>query len=420
MRRWVLRGFILLGILVLLSEISYAEESLPSTKGMEVVGTQSIVDKSLFLDGNVTVENGGELIVENSILTFHSNQTYHPGVYVEKGGSLVMRNSTLEATNLSEGFSFLAEGRVDIRNCEIGGIFTTTVGLKWIGGFRIRGDNSLIRDTVFARARGYAVRCEGAKNFTFSNNLIYATATALLMNQSSGSIVGNWFFNNTDRQVVIQNSDGVRFENNIVNGTGMGGVIIVDSRNVESKGNQVEGPLYVVYIKRSQVTMEKDVLAGPQIQLDAENSSSVIAEDCAIDVGKAHTKGSSQILMKRTVRVRVLKNGNPVEGAIVSVKNVDGDSVAKGQTGKDGVAQFLLTEARVVDSGSKLFDPHTFKAVKGLRSFTGTANITSQSQVELNLRLPWGLISLVTIFLVLAAIVVLVPPKSRRLRKGRA
>ena len=411
--------FVVLAAVLFVPVHAERSTSLPPSEGLEVVGDEEIVGQSILFRGNVTVRSGATLTIKDSVLVFDSNRTHHQGFLVEEGGTLVMRNSTVEAVNLSEGFSFVADGRVDIRNCNIGGIFTTTVGLRWIGGFKIRSDNSVIRDTVFARARGYAIRCEGARNFTFSDNLVYATATALLLNHSTGSVTGNWFFNNSDRQVVIQNCDGVRFEKNVVNGTGMGGVILVNSRNVKLSGNQIEGPFYVVYVKGSQMNMEGDVLFGQQIQLEARDSSKVVAQDCVINIKRTRTEGSSEIVVKKTVKVRVLVGGKPVEGAIVTVRNLDGDTVAKGETSSDGVAQFVLTQARVTDSGVELFDPHTFKVVKGLRSFTGTANITSESQLEASLHLPWGLIILAAVFLVLAAIVVLAPPRGERGRRTK-
>jgi len=144
-----------------------------------------------------------------------------------------------------------------------------------------------------------------------------------------------------------------------------------------------------------------------------------VAQDCVINIKRTRTEGSSEIVVKKTVKVRVLVGGKPVEGAIVTVRNLDGDTVAKGETSSDGVAQFVLTQARATDSGVELFDPHTFKVVKGLRSFTGTANITSESQLEAILHLPWGLIILAAVFLVLAAIVVLAPPKGERGRRAK-
>ncbi len=415
------RLFLLIAFLVLgqTGLVAAKNADARSTGNWVVTGSETIIDVDEVWNGNITVLANGQLTITNSVLVFNSSSLVRYGITVDKGGMLVVSNSRLASVNSSEGFWFLAEGLLDVRNSIIESVFAGTSGLNWIGGFRITSDNPVIQNTLLNGSAGYFVRFEGCRNVLFSGNTITGASTALLLNRSTGVVKDNVFTNNSDRHIVIEACDGVDVLNNKLNDTGAGAFIVSGSRNIRSVGNYYEGGLYGVYTKAASLQMERDNITESLVNLEGVENSKVTLIDCLYDKTTINAKTGSVVTLKRVVRVRVIVGKNPVSGAIVTVQDSKKNQLAEATTDGDGRAQFTIIESVVTDNGISEGGPFTFKALKGLRSFSGRFATIGTDELDLKISLPWDLIVGAGAFLVLVLYAVSRPPKTKKSRRPR-
>lgn len=393
-----------------------------------VTGEETISSRTQFWNGNITVKAGGVLTITGAVLFFNSTSNRsHQGIVVEKGGSIRMQNVRLTTVNKSHGLTFLANGSVEMRDCRVEGIFTKrTLTGSWTAGFRVLSDNPIIEGTTFSRGLNFGPRFEGCQNVLFKGNTVTTSSTGLQLEGCSGKVLENVFYNNTDRQVVIRGCEGVEFRNNTVDMSGMGGLIVSGSKDVETSGNTYQGDFYVVYVSNhSRVTMMGETISGSQVHLEARDGSRVTLLDSRIRLNQTRVVDESTIESSRTVKVRVISGEEPVSGAIVRVKDHEKLLVAEGTTDDDGMAEFVLLEGTIKTSGTgqsvqTLAEPYRFQAVKGLYSASGSADISANPLIEMKMSLPWAFI--IVGVLVVAAIVLVAfspPGGGKRSKKGK-
>lgn len=390
---------------------------IPSEGNRLVSDKETLLGITRLWNGNITIVGGGELIISQSKLIFNSTNATHQGFFVETGGKIIMRDSMITTTNASEGFLFFSNGSVEIRRCRIESIYDYTVGLKWMGGFRIYSDNPVIEDSIFIRASGYAIRFEGCENVLFANNIVTQASTAIHMNRSTGVLRGNWFQNNSDRQVIIHECDGVEFTDNVINRSGMGAFVVVRSKNLDARNNTYDGPFYVIYATGSTAEFVGEEVTGDQIQVEGRENSKLSFLDCSLDLEKIQVKSGSEITVRRIVELRVLSGEKPVANAIITVKDAQGTVVVEDRTDDGGIAQFVILEAVVKESGLERYGPYEFKAVKGLYSASGSADISINPQIELEMSFPWLLIIGFAVILILVIVIVVMPPKQTKRKR---
>ncbi len=415
---WMAIGILLPSLLLAqIGLATVAAVDLPVEGNWIVTDKQVITDITRVLNGNITVAAGGELQLSNTVLVFNSTESRHHGIEVEEGGGIIMNRVRLTTVNASEGLRFISNGSVEIRRSRIEHIFGTTVALEWIGGFRIMSDNPIVEDSVFSEAVGFGPRFEGCDNVIFKNNEIMDSSTGLLFERSNGIIEGNLFIANHDRQVVIRDCGQVTFTNNTVNLTGMGAFIVTRSENVEASGNWYDGDFYVVYVTdHSKVQMSNEFITGDQVHIESSDNSVVTIIDSTVDPGKIRAKETSRVEVKRTVRIKVTSGGDPVGDATVTVKDSEKLLVAEGKTGEDGIVEFLLDEAIITPSstgqggGLEVAEPYRFRAVKGIYSGSGRADISQNPLLEMSMTLPWLFIIGAILIAALVIIVVVSPP----------
>lgn len=96
--------------------------SQPSTGDWIVTGTEVVENKTISLDGNLTVESGGSLILRNVTLTLNAQYNGQHGISVQAGGSLFIYNCSISSAT-KNGFSFVANGSSFImRGSEMQGV----------------------------------------------------------------------------------------------------------------------------------------------------------------------------------------------------------------------------------------------------------------------------------------------------------
>jgi hypothetical protein len=84
------------------SAISYSDWTISNV--------QVVQDQAITLDGNLTVESGGNLTFVDSVLTVNSQHFGQYYITVMPGGSMYVYNSEITSSNAANGYSLVVDG----------------------------------------------------------------------------------------------------------------------------------------------------------------------------------------------------------------------------------------------------------------------------------------------------------------------
>ncbi len=418
--RYGVHSALLLTVLFVLCVGFEAALGLTPRGNWVIDGKETLSDATAIFEGNITIMPGAELTVTASVLIFNCTNASRYGVIVKPGGRLAMTNVRLTTINASEGFWFECHGAIEARSCRIEHVFSDVIGSEWAGGFRITSDNPVVENCIFDHTKGFGVRFDGCRSIVFRGNLVTQASTGLVVNASSGVVADNLFWNNSDRHVVISNSNGVDFTNNKLNETGLGALIMSACDNIRTAHNRYEGEFYVVYAKNARVEMQNERLSGGQIHIESIENSRITLIDCLLEKERVNALSGSRVEMMRQVTVWAGSGAGGLSGVIVTVRDQAKTMVGEGMTAEDGTVRLLVSEFTVTESGLQLRGPFEFRGVKGIYSGRVRAEIPAGGLVKVKMGLPWLFIGIGAAFLVLVLIIVFRPPAGGRKRSRRS
>jgi len=195
-----------------ISPLPRAAEAQPTQGNWLVAGTQVVQNESISLNGNLTVQAGGSLTLDNVNLTIDAGYDGQYGISVLPGGSMYVYNSTIAGSNPAGRYSFVENGNnfvmkgsqlhgvgwcsakggsFNVKKCLPGGQpdhqFTTTVAPL------VESDNALIEDNTFSRnAMGLII---GGSNITVKGNVFQSNDFAAfgIFSSSADHVTSNSF-----------------------------------------------------------------------------------------------------------------------------------------------------------------------------------------------------------------------------------
>ena len=197
----VIVGFIFtFAIFILLTPQDTAGEDVPELP--LIVGdlvlenaTETINDTTVILNGNITVGNGGRLVLENCDLQVNSTSLSRFSITVLNGGTLDMTNSSV-TRNGSYGYDFEidANGSLSMENCTISWM-NNAYGMDDSGVY-IRSDEVVINNSTIYNAGviSNAVTINGSSPRITNSVLSGQYSAAYLVNLASPEFHNTSFF----------------------------------------------------------------------------------------------------------------------------------------------------------------------------------------------------------------------------------
>lgn len=216
----------------------------PSQGNWTVTGTQVVQNESITLNGNLTVENGGNLTVRNAVLQLNLQSNEQYGIRVEPGGSLYIYNSKISSEDGIHVFSFFVNGS----NFEMEG--STLKNAGWCGNVQggsaplcggglnpsssLNGYQGLFVETAGAVVTGNTINGSGigltvsGPNAEVNGNRITSSEYSSLLitsNQqgptpyyNNDTVEGNYFYQSATSasagMIILQYSGGNMIQNN--------------------------------------------------------------------------------------------------------------------------------------------------------------------------------------------------------------
>lgn len=210
------------------------------TQGDWVVTSKTMVqNESIVLNGNLTVESGGNLTLRGVTLSLNVQRDGEYGIFVEAGGSLYIYDSTIASANQQLRFAFFVNGTrfvmeesslqdagwcviqdivAPITNCGQGDSFNGDQGLI------IYTDNALIQNDTISNS-GSGITFAGTNDIADDNDIFSNQYSAITIANpqnlwslafANDTVEGNTIHQNVllDTAMVFLYSAGNRIENN--------------------------------------------------------------------------------------------------------------------------------------------------------------------------------------------------------------
>jgi len=187
----------------------------PSSGDWRVYDSTVISNRTVDLRGNLTVQDGGRLTLQNVTLRVHSvSSTVPRWIHVTGHGALHLRDNdgdgstTYDRTLVTRGvpslpYTFLVEGGIDCRNSAIFGAGAHGT----IGGLEVRGGSATFHNTTIASGHDFCLGLTG----TYAAVLVNCTLT--LSDGAGLKAVDSTYIEIVDCRIVSNAGDGVDFDN---------------------------------------------------------------------------------------------------------------------------------------------------------------------------------------------------------------
>lgn len=205
-----------------LSKVAVAQ---PSQGNWVITGTQVVQNESIALTGNLTIENGGNLTLQNVKLKLDVGYDGEYGVFVGLGGSLYIYNSTITSGDQTHRFDFIVQGDNFMMK-------DSTVQYAGSCTYQniIAGTSNCSQGSTYDGSQGLTVYTDGAD---IEGNNISDGGIGLILAGSNEVVKSNNFNSSQYSSIVItyhQNgAQGPSFSNDTVEGNTIHQDVLLDS-----------------------------------------------------------------------------------------------------------------------------------------------------------------------------------------------
>jgi parallel beta-helix repeat protein len=196
----------------------------PSSGDWIITGTESYSDQTIVLDGNLIVENGGNLTFRKVTLKMNCTYDAQYRIEVRSGGKFyVLDGSVITAVDHEKEFLFDVHVESIFR---MNGSELHECGIEDGGsGLSISSEEAVIENSLLSN-NWYAIMCSNCNPVIRNNNISWNRFEAVLLYHSNGTIEGNHIENNgagirgdyysspvVRGNTVVKNAWGIHFYN---------------------------------------------------------------------------------------------------------------------------------------------------------------------------------------------------------------
>jgi len=228
---------------VLLLGPATAQTDPPVTGDWTVADITIVENQTVRLRGNLTVSNGGNLVLRNVVLQVYSGPVEGTnGITVRAGGTLVIEDhdgdsstqldrSTVMRGNPSQGYFFVASSGsgLVLRNSMISGMGAGPISR----GVLVRTDNATITGMSFIDGDQYGLRLEGTDGPIIRSSEFYLSDYGLMLKDTVNvTVTTSRFRYNTLAGIWLDNATSTRLEESLISTNNNNGMVVNDSADL--------------------------------------------------------------------------------------------------------------------------------------------------------------------------------------------
>jgi len=216
--------------------------------GRSVISAETFSAQIIYCSGNLSIESGGRLTLNNSDLYISCESDAQFGIFVKSGGTMAITNESLVSSfNTTKGYSFWYQAG------SAGSIYSSTIEAAWTPSTESRSFNNqaglfveaadfLMIGATIKNSKGNGLETFNAARFQARNaNFINNGASGLLVRNSPGvSLEGNSFSNNSGSGLYLEGTAEVFAHNNTISGNNIGVTIFNNAQASTFEANTIK------------------------------------------------------------------------------------------------------------------------------------------------------------------------------------
>ena len=365
----------------------------------------NVWNEAIILNGNLSVENGGNLTFRNVTLIMNCSEDGEYRILVNESGKLYILDydnnpitkydrSNITANNPEFEYKFLVEdGSVfEMRNSEL-----SECGYEWWGddgitGLSIQTDNVIIENSSFYNNflgiyLLYSRNSQIKYNSLFSNNF-----DGILLEFSNNNLITN--------NIISNNNMGIHlflmnYWNQIVNNVitkNNWGILLSQSKNNQIIYNNISHNEIGIYLKdgsRDNKIINSTISESIEYDFYLKEISNITVVNTTFNKNKVFIEDEdSELIIKWYLFLKIIdKNKNPISNATIRIKDNENGTYDKNfTTDSEGFIKWVnLTEYIENDNSKEYFTPYTITGKKD--NFTGKFEINIEESKEITITL---------------------------------
>ncbi|MFA6431447.1 MAG: right-handed parallel beta-helix repeat-containing protein, partial [Candidatus Margulisiibacteriota bacterium] len=223
--------------------------------GKTVTSSETFSAKRIYCTGNVSIENGGSLTLDNTSLYMSCEADAQYGIFVNSGGTFLVTNeSNITAVNTTTGhYAFwYKEG-------SSGGIYSSTIEATW---------TPTTENLALSSEAGMFVQCNTFEvvNSTIKNSKGNGIETYRLLSANRFLASNSSFTNNSANGLLLRNGGNITISGcTLNNNTKAGLALISNALTITVESNTINNNTnYGVQIDNSSPTFYNNTITGNQ------------------------------------------------------------------------------------------------------------------------------------------------------------
>jgi parallel beta-helix repeat protein len=372
-----------------------------------VISSPTVLQDSVKqVNGDVIIENGGQLSLTNSTLVLNCTKDGEFQILVKEGGRLKGDDANLTAGPSGKRYWFHVNGSLELTGCQVSG----TRGQFDTGGIYLSASSTAaIKGCHLFDNQWYAVIVNGSSPEISGCSIDAVKAGIRVENRGAPTISGNTISGAERQAIMALNSDPVIRNNRIlgghqgidlerskaqisgneISGCQFWGIQCYDFSDSTISGNAVTGCAEEgISVVSSSPNILANTLFGNAVGVNSSASSASLTKNTIAgnrgwgvfcrsgaptmnnnnftdSSGNGNALGDVAVVWSLTVLVEEQGHG-PVPGAEVSITDSSGKTVFKGKTGDDGAVSGIELFQYRIDSGDRLTGtPHKIMVRNG-------------------------------------------------------
>jgi hypothetical protein len=373
-----------------------------------VIKKQFHSDNDVVVNGNITIRDGGELVISNFKIRMNSTDS---DFYIIKVDGTWGVYSIFNITNGSEITSQSIYG-YDIDTSIFSSVNVRDSTIKQGKDFKFYSweldaglQNSVVEDFEWLYLHGNNLKVDEStirnideiriqRSPTITNNSISDCGMIYIMVDGTDPYIAHNDFTN-NKMIRLTWEAEPHFYNNTISSSEMKGISVHGSYPTVEKTTFVNNPTAIHLEEGSTMDLINSTVTGGDTHIELDDDSHMVSLNSSFDRGKVNfVDDLSTLTIKWFMHVYVRDNvGDPVAGALVNVENATNEVIQTQLTGLDGYVRWIVCTECVMDkSGSVLYTPHNASASKdvltGYADPEPTMDISKRVDIFLNLNLP--------------------------------
>ncbi|MBU0456754.1 MAG: right-handed parallel beta-helix repeat-containing protein [Nanoarchaeota archaeon] len=218
------------------NEITICDGSYNGTGNWVINSTTTCSNETIYLNGNLTVQDAGDLTFNNITLIINATSDHQYYISTNPGSIFTIQsNSNITTSNTNFYYEFTTDGLLEIYDSDISYVWGNTSAPSYSpAGIGIKMNDSKVYRSTIENCKTIGVAVDGAKDVIIENNTIRNNGNiaalsmgVYVMNNANATIKGN---NVTDHNIALGYSFGIALdtasatiEDNFVNNSGKTG-----------------------------------------------------------------------------------------------------------------------------------------------------------------------------------------------------